>query len=36
MADKDPYIYRIRTVNKIVDSDTIDAYIGFCLLSKEL
>jgi micrococcal nuclease len=27
MADKDPYIYRIRTVNKIVDGDTIDADI---------
>jgi micrococcal nuclease len=27
MSDKDPYIYRIRSVHKIVDGDTIDADI---------
>ena len=27
MADKDPYVYRIRSVHKIVDGDTIDADI---------
>lgn len=27
MADKDPYIYRIRTISKVVDGDTIDADI---------
>ena len=27
MADKDPYIYRIRSVHKVVDGDTIDADI---------
>ena len=27
MADKDPYIYRIRTISKVVDGDTIDASI---------
>ena len=27
MADKDPYIYRIREVHKVVDGDTIDADI---------
>ena len=27
MADKDPYIYRIRKVHKVVDGDTIDADI---------
>lgn len=27
MADKDPYIYRIREIHKIVDGDTIDADI---------
>jgi len=27
MADKDPYIYRIKSVTKVVDGDTIDANI---------
>jgi micrococcal nuclease len=27
MADKDPYIYRIRSIHKVVDGDTIDADI---------
>ena len=27
MADKDPYVYRIRAVHKVVDGDTIDADI---------
>lgn len=27
MADKDPYIYRIRAIHKVVDGDTIDADI---------
>ena len=27
MPDKDPYIYRIRSVHKVVDGDTIDADI---------
>ena len=27
MEDKDPYIYRIRSVHKVVDGDTIDADI---------
>lgn len=27
MSDKDPYIYRIRSVHKVVDGDTIDADI---------
>jgi micrococcal nuclease len=27
MADKDPYVYRIRSVHKVVDGDTIDADI---------
>jgi len=27
MADKDPYIYRIKSVGKVVDGDTIDADI---------
>ncbi len=27
MADKDPYIYRIKSVIKVVDGDTIDALI---------
>ena len=27
MADKDPYIYRIKAVHKVVDGDTIDAAI---------
>jgi len=27
MADKDPYIYRIRQIHKVVDGDTIDADI---------
>ena len=27
MADKDPYVYRIKSVGKIVDGDTIDADI---------
>ena len=27
MADKDPYIYRIKSVYKVVDGDTIDASI---------
>ena len=39
MADKDPYIYRIRTVSKVVDGDTIDADIdlGFDIsLSKRI
>ena len=27
MADKDPYIYRIREIHKVVDGDTIDADI---------
>ena len=27
MADKDPYIYRIKSVIKVVDGDTIDAAI---------
>jgi micrococcal nuclease len=27
MADRDPYIYRIRSVHKVVDGDTIDADI---------
>jgi micrococcal nuclease len=27
MADKDPYIYKIRSVHKVVDGDTIDADI---------
>lgn len=33
MADKDPYIYRIRSVHKVVDGDTIDADIdlGFSI-----
>ena len=31
MADKDPYIYRIKNVLRVVDGDTIDAdiYLGF-------
>ena len=39
MADKDPYIYRIRTISKVVDGDTIDADIdlGFYIsLSKRI
>ena len=39
MADKDPYIYRIRTITKVVDGDTIDADIdlGFDIsLSKRI
>ena len=39
MADKDPYIYRIRTISKVVDGDTIDADIdlGFDIsLSKRI
>jgi len=33
MADKDPYIYRIRSVHKVVDGDTIDVDIdlGFSI-----
>lgn len=33
MADKDPYIYRIKSVLKVVDGDTIDASIdlGFSI-----
>jgi len=27
MSDKDPYVYRIRSVHKVVDGDTIDADI---------
>lgn len=27
MADKDPYVYRIRDIHKVVDGDTIDADI---------
>ena len=27
MSDKDPYIYRIKSVHKVVDGDTIDAVI---------
>ena len=27
MADKDPYVYRIKSVGKVVDGDTIDADI---------
>jgi len=27
MADRDPYIYRIREIHKVVDGDTIDASI---------
>ena len=27
MVDKDPYVYRIRSVHKVVDGDTIDADI---------
>jgi micrococcal nuclease len=27
MSDKDPYIYRIREIHKVVDGDTIDASI---------
>jgi micrococcal nuclease len=27
MADKDPYIYRIKSITKVVDGDTIDADI---------
>ena len=27
MADKDPYIYRIKQIYKVVDGDTIDADI---------
>jgi micrococcal nuclease len=27
MADKDPYVYKIRSVHKVVDGDTIDADI---------
>jgi micrococcal nuclease len=27
MSDKDPYIYRIRSIHKVVDGDTIDADI---------
>ena len=27
MADKDPYVYRIRSIHKVVDGDTIDADI---------
>ena len=37
--DKDPYIYRIRTISKVVDGDTIDADIdlGFDIsLSKRI
>ena len=29
MADKDPYIYRIKQITKVVDGDTIDADIDF-------
>ena len=39
MADKDPYIYRIRSIHKVVDGDTIDADIdlGFDIsLSKRI
>lgn len=39
MTDKDPYIYRIRTISKVVDGDTIDADIdlGFDIsLSKRI
>jgi len=39
MADKDPYIYRIRSIAKVVDGDTIDANIdlGFDIsLSKRI
>ena len=39
MSDKDPYIYRIRTISKVVDGDTIDADIdlGFDIsLSKRI
>jgi len=39
MADKDPYIYRIKSVLKVVDGDTIDASIdlGFDIsLSKRI
>jgi len=39
MADKDPYIYRIRSIAKVVDGDTIDADIdlGFDIsLSKRI
>jgi micrococcal nuclease len=38
MADKDPYIYRIKSVGRVVDGDTIDADIdlGFDIsLTKE-
>ena len=33
MADKDPYIYRIKSVNRVVDGDTIDVDIdlGFSI-----
>ena len=27
MADKDPYIYRIRAIHKVIDGDTVDADI---------
>ena len=27
MSDKDPYVYRIRSIHKVVDGDTIDADI---------
>ena len=27
MADRDPYIYRIKEIHKVVDGDTIDASI---------
>lgn len=39
MADKDPYIYRIKEIHKVVDGDTIDASIdlGFDIsLSKRI
>ena len=29
MADRDPYIYRIKEIHKVVDGDTIDADIDF-------
>ena len=39
MADKDPYIYRIRAIHKVIDGDTVDADIdlGFDIsLTKQI
>ena len=37
MLEKDPYIYRIRSIHKVVDGDTIDADIdlGFDISRSE-